>query len=314
MGLQVWQTLRRTDGGKGPEHDFGRGTVKDALALPSLTHRTAEDVAHHASFLSQMVLWGTVQDYGGGAIVEAYLSLPVYARLNDSYFADFRRERKEEWVVRARAGARQVEFRRDVPRRRIAFEPIVIAPAVVRNYSSYDALQLYDPADPSKPIGPIGNDITGVEQHGDSAIVTTRGVKGIVRLPQLSANRSEVVDFVGGLMRIFRGDWAGAEQLMRGVAENRNALAMAKLGRSGEDHIERALELNPYAERTAAFAIMDVLERLARLTERDAAASERRDLIAQVRQRVERHRRLFLADDPWINGVLAGLKTIEDSL
>ena len=149
MGLQVWQTLRRTDGGKGPEHDFGRGTVKDALALPSLTHRTAEDVAHHASFLSQMVLWGTVQDYGGGAIVEAYLSLPVYARLNDSYFADFRRERKEEWVVRARAGARQVEFRRDVPRRRIAFEPIVIAPAVVRNYSSYDALQLYDPADPN---------------------------------------------------------------------------------------------------------------------------------------------------------------------
>jgi len=223
MGLQVWQTLRRTDGGKGPGRDFGRGAVKDAKALPSLTHRTAEELARRETFLSQMVLWGTVQDYGGGAIVEAYLSVPAYARFNDAYFADFRKERKEEWVVRVRAGARQVEFRRDIPRRRIAFEPIVIAPAVVKNYSSYDALQLYDLADPSKPIGPIGNDIWGVEQRGESAIVTTRGVTGIVRLPRLSANRSEVVDFVGGLMRIFRGDWPGAEQLMRAVAENPNA-------------------------------------------------------------------------------------------
>jgi len=55
----------------------------------------------------------------------------------------------------------------------------------------------------------------------DAALVQLpNGVTGWVRMPNLSAVHSEVIDFAGGVIRILRHDWSGALQLSENVVEN----------------------------------------------------------------------------------------------
>jgi hypothetical protein len=322
--LQLWQTLRRADPAS-PGVTFGAGAVKSfAVKQPPRNHRAAEAMARDAGVLAQMALWGEVQPYGDGAVVQAFLSLPEYPPLNDRYYADFRKKHEEHWLARVPVDDGEVAFRVDLPRRQFAFEPIVVPRQVIERYSSIGAIALYDPKDPARKIGSVGSTFVALEQRGESALVRSGNITGIVRLPEISKHRSEIVDFVGGLARVYRGDWSGAIGSLRLVAENPRtptdlridshlymAMARSRLGQSGQEEIGRALELNPYLARTAAYAIMERLGRFAHMTRAGAPLAERRGLITQARELLERHRRLFLKEDPWVKEVASGLGRIE---
>jgi hypothetical protein len=97
-------------------------------------------------------------------------------------------------------------------------------------------------------------------------------------LPQLSTNVSEVVDFVGAIVRVFRGDWNGAEQLMDRVIENGGT---------------------PNELRTDAYLYKGL-----------AAAQQsatQKALLLEARRILEDNRSLFAAGDPWVAEVSSGL-------
>lgn len=327
LRLQIWQTLRTAAPGDDAGVSFGSGTVRWGPArLPALTHASAETLAHHGRITAQLVLWGTVQEYGNGAVMQAFLSIPFYKRLNDRYYEDFRTERSEVWTVRIPVDGELIEFRQDIPRRRLAFEPIILTSDVIGHYSDLDAIVMYAPDDPGRRIGTVGDVIDAVEQHGDRALVRSGGLTGIVPLPELSKHRSEVVDFASGLIRIFRRDWAGARDLLARVVENHRAptdiridahlyraMANARLGRSGIEDINQAQALNPYAARVIRFAIMDKLAQLGRVIERGASQDERNEIIAAIERVVSDGKHLFLREDPWLKNLSAGLARIEQT-
>ena len=314
LQLQIWQTLRARAPANGGAGLLGEGVVKTGEArLPRLSHATAEAFGHHAQVLSQLVLWGTVQPYGEGAVVQAFLSAPFYGPLNDRYYADFRTDRQEVWTVRLPVNGKLVSFTQDLPRRRLSFEPIVLSSEAIAWYARPDAWTLYEKDDPERPIGKAGERISGIEQHPGGALVRSGDLVGVLRLPALSEQRSEVVDFVSALVRIFRGDWQGARDLFAAVIEGKQAptelridahlyraMANAHLGKSGRDDIAAARTLNPYAVRVWRFAIMDKLAELSRLLESAAPAAARRAIVEEIEALIDAGRPLFLRDDPWL--------------
>ena len=323
LALQVWQTLRRTDA-KAPDKDFGKGTVKLFAERPPQNHQSAETLASDIHILSQMVLWGTVQPYGNGAIVQAFLSIPEYPLLDGKRYADFRAKHDEEWTIAIPLKNGNAVFRVDLPRRKLAFEPIVVRREVIEKYSNPRSIPLYDPKNPDRTIGAIGNTFEALEQRGGTALVRSDKLLGLVRLPELSDNRSEIVDFVGGVVRVFRADWQGALDTFARVVENPHtptdvridsyllrAMARTKLKRPGQEEVQRAIELNPYLRSTITYGVM---ERLAvfEMSLGSSPAVERQTVIRQARELIERNRQLFLENDAWLAETLGNLGKIED--
>lgn len=324
LRLQIWQTLRKAAPADDAGESFGPGTVRwGPTHLPELTHASAETVAHHARILSQLVLWGTVQEFGDGAVVQAFLSVPWYERLDDNYYEDFLIERREVWRIHIPVGGELIEFSRDIPRRRLAFEPIILTKDVIKNYSDLDSIDMYDPDDSGRWIGTVGDVIDAVEQCGDRALVTSGERTGIVFLPKLSVERSEVVDFASGLIRIFRRDWEGARALFTDVVESKQAptdiridaflyraMANARLGQSGAEDIDKARALNPFSVRVVGFSVMEKLSQLGRAIERKAPLDDRREIIAAIERLVLDEKHLFLREDPWLKQLNANLARI----
>jgi hypothetical protein len=105
----------------------------------------------------------------------------------------------------------------------------------------------------------------------DAVYVRSRqGREGWVRLPELAANRSEVVEFVSAMVRIYRADWDGARELLGRVVDAPTtptalrvdaALLRARAGLLAGlpaaamlSEMERAAALSPHARRGVLYA------------------------------------------------------------
>lgn len=311
LNLQIWQTLRRAPGGDS-KLSFGSGVVVWGRPLERYSHETAEQQAKGGSLLAQFVFWGKVYPFGEQAVAQAHLSIPKYK--------DFRESHPEIWTVRVRRGSGDVEFSADLPERRYSFEPIVLASEVVERYSHPGALVLHPSPESPESIGTVGDEFTALEHRGDKAKVRSGKQVGWVRLPQLSQRRSEVVDFVGGLIRVFRGDWAGAESLMEKVVGNETApndlrtdawlykgFAEARQGRSPERSLQEARRLSPSARRCAVYAVMGALSEIQRLQAAGTDLLQLKSRLELARQLLEETRLLFEPGDPWLASTTNGL-------
>jgi hypothetical protein len=302
LNLQVWQTFRRAPWPNNPENlDFGRGLVIwDSHPLPEPSHRCAEERAMALEVSAQMTMWGKVYPYGDGAVVQSYLSIPSYN--------DFRQHQLERWSVLYNGETITV----DIPRRRQEMATILLSRNVIQRYTLPSALKLYSQRVGGRSIGVVGDAYGAIQLEPRVALVRSDGVEGWVRLPELAANRTEVVDFVGGVIRVFRGDWDGAIKLMHEVITNTEtratlkhdaylylAMAMEQRGRPGRAIVEQALALNPFSRTAVQYAIMCDLAQLSRL---GAAAGS--DQAVRLAQRVERtltdNTHLFAPNDSWV--------------
>ena len=302
LHLQIWQTLRLAPPNNIHRLNFGRGIVYwDEGAAPA---RHPEALARLAGLDAQMVLWGHAQEFGDGVVVQAYLTVAEALRADPAAGTLWSVSPPE---LAATKGAISV----GLPASTFEFAPIVLRAAVIPLLRSPAGITIYEDRNFTTPKGELGGDFRAVEQGPDRARVQSGGVTGWVRLPGLSANRSEVTDFSGGLIRIFRRDWGGAIELFTRVTRTANApvsirvssyLLMAASSRLQHEQIgeadqslefvEAAEQLNPYVRETIKYKCMALL-----------AAPRRAERLRRLDETVRRSEYLFPKDDPWIGKV-----------
>jgi hypothetical protein len=303
IGLQVWQTLRKAPSPNPQALSFGEGEVIwDPSPASFADHEGAEAAARSGNLGAQFVLWGKAYEFGDGVVVQLNLSLPRYH--------DFRERTPEIWRFGWQPGVPTLEA--DMPARRYSFEPIVLDKAVVERYSRPDAIALYASRGESREIGRVGGRFLALESvPGAVKVRTAAGQQGWVSLPDLAAQRSEVVDFVSGLVRIYRADWHGARELLARVSDSPVAPTALRLdaallsaragllaGLPAEQMVaemDRAAALSPNARRSAVYQTMIRLSAAGR-REGCVDAASRAEIAAVIDQR----RRLFVADDEWL--------------
>jgi hypothetical protein len=304
LNLQVWQTLRRAPFPNPTNLNFGDGLVLwgDTPLIPQ-DHEGAEQGARLNS--ADLVLWGKASRYGDGVIVQAYLTMPSS-------------DRQRIWQVTVSTPNGQSVIGVDVPRRRYQFHPIVMTQGFIENYSTPDALKLYATPTSAEPIGVVGPEFTALEQGGRVARVRSGGTTGWLRLPTLSTNRSEIVDFIGGVIRVMRSDWNGAALLFRNVVANPQtptalkidahlyrAVALERVGTDGTDEIRRAYALNQYDRVTVTYLLMSQVQAMARMASGDPLRAR---VASEALRILSSNQYLFPSGDPWLNTVAAFLR------
>jgi len=291
LQLQLFTGLRSTS---------TSATISAAdLPLPSQSFAEADRVAHVNN--AQIVVWGRAWHLGHGVVVQPNASIPR--------FEDFRSERPEEWTVTVTKHNRIYSITADLPRRRYVFSPIVLKGSVVDTYGKPDAMKLYD-ARGGREIGVLGRSFTLLEAHPDYAkVASQKGVTGYVNLPELSDSRTEVTEFVGGLLRLFRGDFERAATDFSSLAADARcsttvrvdsllllASLKARNNQGGGEEIDRAKSLNPHLQSVAIYETMVAFSASA-----SARTEEQKNRARGARNiAIERYRALCGRDDAWL--------------
>jgi len=312
LNLKIWHTFRRKPWPQNPDNlDFGRGLIVwDSKPMKEQSHNEAEEMAKDLRMLAQLTLWGKAYPYGDGVVVQCNLSIPLYE--------DFRERKLEIWRVSCNGETLSV----DIPRRRLEMTSIVLKHDIIKQYTLPSALKIYKSRSGGAPIGAVGDSYLGIQFEPELAKVISQRTEGWVRLPRLGERPTEVVDFVAGVIRIFRGDWQGAVASMRRVIENPSTktplkidaylywgMALERQGKPGISIIQRAYDLNPYALTTIQYMIMSKLSALIKLANLPDL-KERRFIIArEVKRMINDHSYLFPQNDLWLKKVI---EIIED--
>jgi len=265
FALQFWQTLRREPPRNPSRLNFGDGSVYWlGRNVPVESHQTAARLAAALDVTAQHVLWGQVHTFEGSALVTAYLTLPDYA--------DFRPRRNEVWTLSLRADTQPLMV--DIPQRAYAFEPIVLPAEFVKTYSSPSALAMRARKGTGPEVGRLGKRFDRIQSDGPYALVYSGGVRGWVYLPQIGQHQPEIIDFVAGIMRIYRQDWQGAIDLLTKVVRNQQAptglrldsflyliRAKSELRLAADEEAREALALAPASRRAIQYVAMHYLGR-----------------------------------------------------
>jgi hypothetical protein len=185
------------------------------------SHEAAELKARQVDTTAQLVLWGSVQPVGNSTVVTTYLTLPKYK--------DLRPTRHEEWSLQFKYRGAAFSFHVDIPQRYYAFEPVVLAKDFVEGYSTPDQLRLLAAPRSNRTIGVLGDNWTFLKHEGPYSQVQAGGKTGWVHLPDLSKHKPEIIDFTGGIIRVYRADWAGALENLKAVVENKSSPTSIKV-------------------------------------------------------------------------------------
>lgn len=317
LNLQIWRTLRMAAHNK----TFGRGLVVwGTEPLSTNFFESADELAHQGLDLSggkrvypQLVFWGNTREFGSGIVVECYLSIPP------SYAGNAR----DKWEVIVPHDDIDLRIHADLPQRRYEFSAMVLKKELVDAYTKPTALQIYATREAKKPIGHVGTQYEAHQQLDGWVLLESNGIEGWVPLPQLSKNKTEIVDFVGGVIRVLRSDWDGANQLFDKVVRNAQAptalktdallyqvLAKTKAGHNPENALQLAHQLAPFYRATTVYSVMVKLEALSKVAKRPRPNKAMDDLIVQIEAELAGKKQLFLRDDAWLLAVLELLNTL----
>lgn len=297
--LQLSSSLRKEST---PHLDraFGDGLVMWELDTSFVaSHQSAERKAKQIDTTAQLVLWGSVRTIGRNVIATAYLTLPKYK--------DFRNNRPEEWSLVVKRGADSFRLRVDVPQRYYAFEPIRLASEFVQTYRAPDHLILQPSPRSKSIIGTLGDNWTFLQHDGEYSQVKVGDKIGWIHLPKLGHNKPEVIDFVAGVIRIYRADWRGAIDLLSAVAGNKNAPtsikadalmyilhAKSEIGQDASTEVDQLRRLAPASQLAFQYIVMHGLSRCTTQPQECTDA-----YIARLQALLDRGRPLFPLDDGW---------------
>ena len=317
LNLQLFQTLRVPRPIPGATPTLGV-VVWGQQPLDRYEHTYAELRAEQGNLLAQAVFWGKVYEYGDGAVATTNLSIPQYA--------DFRQSHPEIWRIHIPHLAGGAVIEADIPQRRYSFRPIALSADIIARYSSR-SIPMFEARSGGSVIAEIDDEFRALASSIDSVEVLSGGRRGWVRLPELSTHGGEAIEFVGGVVRVLRGDWLGVAQMMRRITKNEHApnelrtdaflylgLAEEMLGRPGTAAIDRAISLSPYARRCVVYAVMSRLAEAARAERRGDTKDQVAMALVQARQLLIENRALFSESDAWFQttwGILAKLPLAE---
>lgn len=304
LHLQTWQTLRKAAAVNSRNLSFGSGIVQWTEEAPPATHAAALALLEGSG--SQMTLWGRAQEFGTGVVVQAYLSVADADGSMAPNSVLWRLTPEELPPAERTIGV-------GLPGTLFEFGPIVLKQDVIPVLSTQVGIPMYKDRTFTQQIGALSGDFVALEQGPNIARVRTRGVAepGWVKLPGLSNNRSEVTDFAGGLIRIFRQDWSGAIDLLSRVTRVTTAPVSIRISsyqlmaaasqllhnqvgtpNRSVEYAEAAEKLNPYLRETVKYKCMALLavDRLPATTKKLA-------------ETVQAGGYLFPKGDPWLEKV-----------
>jgi hypothetical protein len=320
LNLQIWRTLRREPDRDPQGEDFGRGMIIWGVSpLKVASHVTAEQAATEDNIAAQFVLWGETFAYGDGVIGQAHLSIPIFSNYQREGMVldDYRDNYYEIWRLPIKIQQQSVTLIVDIPNRRYEFSPIVLSKSIVEKYSLPSRLKMHREATvTSEVIGEVGEHYVGIEPRGHYQFVYSNGKRGWVYLPDLAKERNEVVDFIGGVIRVYRADWRGAIEMMNRVIENHqtpNALkvdallykgrSLVEIGENSEDIFSQAYQLNPYSRRTVQYWVMSRISKLSHYKKSGIQNQGYRNELNQTYSLLKENQYLFSKNDSWFNNV-----------
>jgi hypothetical protein len=307
--LQIWPSLRKAPYPNPKKLDFGDGIIYWAnFPLDPPNEKAAQKLAEQEKV--QMTLWGKAKYYGDGVAVQINLEIPRYV--------DQRKTRNEIWSIPFRIGGRSYEVEAEIPERSYEFASIALSKEEVKKLSSPSALKMYRDRSMKEEIGTVGEAFEAVKIEGSKIQVDSGNKKGWVRLPSLAAKPSEAIQFTGGIIRIFRGDWQGAIDLMNQVTGKDDvptsikvdaylyqAYGKVKLGHSPVKELENAWKLSPNSSTVATYEIMSDLEELRRnlRSGNDKMNDTTKKLAQRIQGKLNSYHYLFPEDSTWYKGV-----------
>lgn len=276
---------------------------QEPVAKP--THDAVLATASWPSVHADLAVWGQVQPYGDGVVLQLYLSL--------SPLIQKRKVRPELWHLKLLdADGVLHEIKRDLPGRFYTFEPLPLTRQAIVQFSTPQGIKLYATRNGNTVIGAVGEVMRFHEIQDEALLITTDGKRGWVRSRAITEPESEAMNFVKGMVRLLRGDWRGARQSFTAVLADSaspqelridamiyKGLAQEKSGLSGRSEFEEAVQLNRLDRYAAAYLLMSHLAEVGRLQQSSDPAALSRALGA-ARERIASSRMLFPADDPWI--------------
>jgi hypothetical protein len=305
--LEMIKAFRSTDA---PEK--GGWILYDREPLEEPSHRAVVAAASWPSVSADLALWGEVQEYAEGAAVQLYLSLSPLLKK--------RQVRPEFWQVKLKGRNGPVRAGIDLPEPFFEFEPLLIDKETIVRFKNPEGMIIYSSRTGGQPIGRLAEVMRFYEIHNDAIKIATAGRKGWLRIPPLSTRQSEAIDFSKGMVRLLRGDWAGARRSFKAVLEVENlpqhlrihtliyiGLAKEKAGISGRQDFEQAYLLNRLDQTAAAYLLMSRLADIARLQER-ADAEPLAEGITRFRKDLKETKILFSPDDPWFKNLESSVR------
>jgi len=310
LGLQISQTFRGSDANG---RSLGTAVLLwDENPLKQLTHDEAMHRATDIGTLAQLVLWGTAVPYGDGVVVQSYLTV--------SPLTAFRNARPEVLTIQGNTSKEPQGVSLDIPTVQYNFRPIVLRRDIVDRYQNR-SLPIYSSPNLQQVIGTIGREFRALEYRDDLVYLRSGSLIGWVPLPELADSRSEIVSFTSALIRILRGDWPGARELLRaaGTSENLpqailiditlyNGLIEEKLGQSGLKYFYSAYELNRFNEAAARYVVFGLLSEKFRLNK---LGKNSKAISTEATTFIQQSKYLFANDDPWLKNVRHMLETSE---
>ncbi len=296
--LEMIKAFRSTDApDKGGWILYGREPLEES------SHRAVIAAASWPSVSADLALWGEVQEYAEGAAVQLYLSLsPVLNK---------RQVRPEVWQVKLKGRKGPIRIGLDLPEPFFEFEPLLIDKEAIVRFKDPEGMVIYSSRTGGHPIGRLAEVMRFYEIHNDAIKIATAGKKGWLRIPPISTRKSEAIDFSKGMVRLLRGDWAGARRSFNAVLEIEKlpqhlrihtliyiGLAKEKAGISGRNDFEQAYALNRLDRTAASYLLMSRLADISRF-QRQADAGPLAAGIARCRKDLKETKILFSRDDPW---------------
>ena len=309
LSMQIFKTLRREPTPNPMNLNFGHGEVIwHETELPNQLHIEAERLAKKSRFSAQMILWGKAWPYGGGLIVQAYLSIPRYN--------DYRDYNHEVWKKFITINNKNFRFQVDIPRRRLMFSPFYLKKDFVNQYASPRSIHMYKlPVIGAQEVGRLGEKFKAFKVENDWAKVRSGKTVGWVQLPTYTRRPVEPIHFSGGMLRLFRADWQGAyamfEQVLRIPTISKGlkvdalllqARALEELNMDGGSKLEAAQALSPYSEAVVTYQLMRMISHISELkiTKSEQLTSSS---MHQIIKLMDKKAYLFPPQDPLISEI-----------
>lgn len=269
------------------------------MPLADSSHEAAIAAAMKLGTLAHLVLWGESYEYPDGVVVQAHLS-------TTPHLYQGREKRPELWLLSV--PGTDIQVRSELPRELYEFPPIILSPEAARHYQDMDGLIIYRDRQFTQPVGRFRDVFRAFKYEPDAVFLESGGASGWVPLPHLTDESNEVVDFASAYVRLLRGDWPGAAQLLRRVVSRVDitpevaidariflGVAEEKMGRSGLSRFKEAIELNPYDRGAATHLLMGRLAEAVRKT-----GQPRKEAVEALRRDMAALSFLFSPDSLWI--------------
>jgi hypothetical protein len=196
------------------------------------------------------------------------------------------------------------------------FSPFYLTKDFVDQYASPRSIHMYNlPVIGAQEVGRIGQKFKAVKAENDWTQVRSGKTVGWVQLPAYTRQPVEPIYFSGGMLRLFRADWKGANAMFEEVLKIPTistglkvdtlllqARALEELNMDGSSKLKAAQALSPYSEAVVKYQLMRIISHISD-SKRTKSEQLTSSSIHQIIKLVNKKAYLFPPQDPLISEI-----------